>query len=642
MLRKNASSITCPLVLLFILSAISCNVNQQNTGLNSSAEAVKKLYVERVNQLEAAVERLIEAAKSNQNAARLKDIFAEARFAYKRTEYLTELYFPYTAKSLNGPPLDEVEFDDPNQIIIPPEGFQIIEEMLYAESTPSLRQELMLKLEQLGSNVQRLKAVTATTTFTDSHIFDALRLEVFRIITLGISGFDSPAALNSLPEATAALTELSLVYNIYYQNLESESNQKNDEVNKLFQETLHFVSENNDFNDFDRLAFITAYANPLSEALLEQQKKWSIPVFDELRPLSAGASNLFDSAAFDLAAFSPVYNREPTPKQVALGEMLFFDPVLSGDNSRACASCHLPEKAFTDGKKKSAAFGNEKEVQRNAPTIINSSLQASLFYDGRVAFLEDQVTDVVLNKDEMHGNFEEAVHKLNMSSEYTALFRESFEGQPDPVNEKAIKVALASYVRSKTSMNSPFDKYVRGDSASLTALEKDGFNLFMGKAACGTCHFMPLFNGTVPPAYQVSETEILGVPATNDTVDIQLDQDMGKFNLYSKDLHKFAFKTPTVRNISLTAPYMHNGVYQTLEEVMDFYNKGGGEGMGLSVPHQTLAPEPLDLSEYEIKAIIAFMHALTDTTGLVGKPAKLPQMHDHGELAGIRTPGGAY
>src|SRR5690606_16726117 len=119
------------------------------------------------------------------------------------------------------------------------------------------------------------------------------------------------------------------------------------------------------------------------------------------------------------------------------------------------------------------------------------------------------------------------------------------------------------------------------------------------------------------------------------------DGDLGKFGLYGKDLHKFAFKTPTVRNIALTAPYMHNGVYETLEEVMDFYNKGGGEGMGLSVPHQTLSPDPLNLSEYEIDAIIAFMHSLTDTTGLVGKPAKLPQMHDHAELAGSRTPGGA-
>lgn len=622
----------CQIALLFCLLIVgACHSETNESEQPPTAVLVHKQYEERIEQLATAVKNLAEACKSNEAPNKLQALFKEAKYAYKRTEYLTELYFPYTAKSLNGPPLDEVEFDDINQTIIEPEGFQVIEEMMFPWLKEADRDELQKKVEQLASNVYRLKAVAATTTFTDSHIFDALRLEIFRLVTLGISGFDSPSALNSIPEAKAVFTELSTIYKLY-----SQEDIGSDYADRLFTEAIDYLQKNNDFEAFDRLNFITKYANPLSELLLARQEALKIPVFSELRPLSSSANSLFDTAAFNVNAFSPAYNRSPSDKQIALGEMLFFDPVLSGDNSRACASCHLPEKGFTDGISKSFAFGSSKELERNAPTILNAGLQASLFYDGRVAFLEDQVADVVLNPDEMHGNFETAADKMANSNEYSILFTQAF-GSTGALTEKTIKMALASYVRSKVSMNSSFDQYMRGDTSSLTALQIEGFNLFMGKAACGTCHFMPLFNGTVPPSYKVSETEILGVPATNDTSNFVLDSDVGKFNLFQKDLHKFAFKTPTVRNIALTAPYMHNGVYQTLEEVMDFYNQGGGAGRGIEVPHQTLSADALELTVDEVEAIIAFMHSLTDTTNLVSRPSKLPVINNAVELSQSRT-----
>lgn len=622
----------CQIALLFCLLIVgACHSETNESEQPPTAVLVHKQFEKRIEQLATAVKNLAEACKSNEAPNKLQALFREAKYAYKRTEYLTELYFPYTAKSLNGPPLDEVEFDDINQIIVSPEGFQVIEEMMFPSLKEADSDELQKKVEQLASNVYRLKAVAATTTFTDSHIFDALRLEIFRLVTLGISGFDSPSALNSIPEAKAVFTELSSIYKLY-----SQEDIGSDYADRLFTEAIDYLQKNNDFEAFDRLNFITKYANPLSELLLARQEALKIPVFSELRPLSPSANSLFDTAAFNVNAFSPAYNRSPSPKQIALGEMLFFDPVLSGDNSRACASCHLPEKGFTDGINKSFAFGSSKELERNAPTILNAGLQASLFYDGRVAFLEDQVADVVLNPDEMHGNFETAADKMANSNEYSILFTQAF-GSTGALTEKTIKMALASYVRSKVSMNSSFDQYMRGDTSSLTALQIEGFNLFMGKAACGTCHFMPLFNGTVPPSYKVSETEILGVPATNDTANFVLDSDVGKFNLFQKDLHKFAFKTPTVRNIALTAPYMHNGVYQTLEEVMDFYNQGGGAGRGIEVPHQTLSADALELTVDEVDAIIAFMHSLTDTTNLVSRPSKLPVINNAVELSQSRT-----
>jgi cytochrome c peroxidase len=147
----------------------------------------------------------------------------------------------------------------------------------------------------------------------------------------------------------------------------------------------------------------------------------------------------------------------------------------------------------------------------------------------------------------------------------------------------------------------------------------------MGKAKCGTCHFMPLFNGTVPPDFTETEFEVIGVPAHNLTFKKNsLDADLGRFAVHKMQLHKAAFKTPTLRNIALTAPYMHNGVFKTLEEVLEFYDLGGGVGIGLDIPNQTLPSDRLNLLESEEGEIIAFLKVLTDTAEISSKPEKLP------------------
>ena len=166
----------------------------------------------------------------------------------------------------------------------------------------------------------------------------------------------------------------------------------------------------------------------------------------------------------------------------------------------------------------------------------------------------------------------------------------------------------------------------------------------MGKAACGTCHFAPTFAGLVPPHFKESEGEVLGVPATIDTINPKLDTDLGRFDngrmKERADHMRNAFKTVTVRNVALTGPYMHNGVYSTLEEVVDFYNRGGGLGLGLDVPNQTLSGDALDLTQGDIKDLVIFMETLTDTTGLTQIPVVLPQFDD--EKLNKRVIGGKY
>jgi cytochrome c peroxidase len=200
-------------------------------------------------------------------------------------------------------------------------------------------------------------------------------------------------------------------------------------------------------------------------------------------------------------------------------------------------------------------------------------------------------------------------------------------------------------VVSLSSFNSPFDQYVRGERKELPEAAKRGFNLFMGKAACGTCHFAPSFNGLVPPFYEESESEVLGVPSTPGSENLVIDPDLGRLESSRPQdeayFYAFSFKTPTVRNAALTAPYMHNGVYETMEEVIDFYNKGGGLGMGIDIPHQTLPDAPLNLNEGEVKDLIAFMEALTDTTGMTNIQLELPKFEGMSEL-NKRMSGGYY
>jgi cytochrome c peroxidase len=157
---------------------------------------------------------------------------------------------------------------------------------------------------------------------------------------------------------------------------------------------------------------------------------------------------------------------------------------------------------------------------------------------------------------------------------------------------------------------------MRGEKAAMNDTETRGFNLFMGKGKCGTCHFVPLFSGVNPPTFTKIDAEIIGVPATNDTLNARLDTDWGKYLTHKIPLHKNAFKTPTLRNIALTAPYMHNGVFKTLEDVIDFYDRGGGAGLGLELENQTLPAEKLNLSKWEKEAIISFLETLTDTSSL--------------------------
>lgn len=585
---------------------ISCQKQDEVTN----AIKVKNHQLSLIHKADSAIKKLRAMVVAGATGPQLHQAFKNARLAYKRTEFLTEYYTPLTAKGINGAPIPSMDDNDQHRIDMP-EGFQIIEPYLFPTYDAANKTELLKELDIMIPSFKRLQQLTQNQELADAQIFDAMRLEVFRIITQGITGFDAAIAQNSMAEAAASLATLHNVVAVYEGAISQKDKKLYGDIVVLIGLNQTYLSRSPGFNSFDRMAYIKQFANPLSAKILEAAQALGIDKFIELRALKANAKTLFDKGIFDANYYTASYDDHSTPDKVVLGKRLFYDPVLSGTGARSCGSCHQPEKAFTDGMIKSASIDGKSHTKRNTPTLLNAGLQPALFYDNRVAYLEDQATDVINNKDEMHGSLPIAISKLNKDITYAHMFKKAFPKTAQAVNEYNLRNALGSYIRSLTSLNSPFDQYMRGNTNKLTSSEVNGFNLFMGKAKCATCHFTPLFNGTVPPDFRTIETEVIGVPAVAGKMGI--DNDKGKYELRKLSLYKYAFRTPTVRNIALTAPYMHNGVFKTLEQVVDFYNKGGGLSAGADLPNLTLPFDKLNLTPTEEKDIVAFLKKLTDT-----------------------------
>jgi cytochrome c peroxidase len=553
----------------------------------------------------------------------LRRAFRRCRLAYKRVEPFTEYFLPATSRLVNGAPVAEVEVEETK--LFEPAGLQVIELLLYPSPAPATqdtasRTELRRQAIRLRRQVRSLQLSWADQEFTDAHVFDALRQQVFRVVALGITGFDTPLCPTAtLPEAEAALAALEAPLKLYAPAASAtlgKAAAPTAQARLMAARTA--LRQQPDFALFDRLGFIRSHANPLGRGLLALQRQLGIAPFPgELRALRPDAATLFDAGAFNPDFYTGNRQWFTNPAKVALGRALFYDPVLSGGGGRSCASCHQPGRAFTDGLALSATLKGGT-LRRNTPTILNAALQAGQFYDLRAPNLENQAIDVVGNRDEMHGSLDAAAGRLARQPRYATQFRQAFPeteaGEP-LVSPVRIQNALAAYERSLVRLNAPFDRHVRGEKGAVLSPEAvRGFNLYAGRARCATCHFLPLTNGTAPPTFQDSEAEVLGVPARPGSR--QLDPDLGRYALTKLAPLRHAFKTPTLRNVALTAPYMHNGQFRTLEEVIDFYNEGGGVGQGIAVENQTLPPDKLHLTPKDVADLKAFLVTLTDTTHL--------------------------
>lgn len=582
--------------LLYFFGMIAWIMACQKPSQDLSASFKNHLLAD-IDSLNQDVALLLKTVEQNQGLGNMQKQFVKTRLQYKKIAFATSYFMPSTTRLVNGAPLNEIEIEE--NTINEPGGLQVIEGYLYPTFDMTTKQELVHEIRKLQTELKRYQNFS-DLEITEAQIVDAIRLQVFRLMSLDLSGFDTPLCNSRLPEITHSLQGIQQ----YLQLFSTE----NKTINTVLEKAILYTQRQTS-NSLNHLELLSNYLIPVSKSLLEWQQQNHISSLNDKRPLRSTAYSYFEKEAFFPDFYTYNTDLYTNLDKVALGKTLFFDTILSDNNQQSCASCHQPDKAFTDGMPQAMGL-DKKPVKRNTPTLLYAGLQAKQFYDLSVNTLEEQAKTVIHNKSEMHGSLAKAVLKIQEQRVYLDLFKRAFPQQKTP-NESQIQNALGAFVRSLAPFESPFDAYMRGQQNSLTAEQQQGFNVFMGKAKCGTCHFMPIFNGTVPPEFLQTESEVIGTFATPQSTKIDTDKGRGALNPQIADWH-FAFKTPTLRNIAKTAPYMHNGQYPDLVSVIDFYNEGGAIGRGVDLPNQTLADTQLNLDPVEKKALIAFLHALND------------------------------
>jgi cytochrome c peroxidase len=304
----------------------------------------------------------------------------------------------------------------------------------------------------------------------------------------------------------------------------------------------------------------------------------------------------------------PAPRRRPDGKRdedaalVALGARLFADKRLSSDGSRSCQSCHAPERGFADGRVRPRSLDASSPPLRHVPALLYAPLAAAQMWDGRTLTPEAQARNVIHSTAEMGVSAKDLVKKL----EGDAGYREAFSAMPGGIDVDNVARALVAWeVATLVPGNSPLDRFARGEDALLNARAMRGFDVFVGKARCARCHIPPSFAGTRPRDFAVPVYAAIGVPEVRDVP--RLDPDRGRAAVSRQPADEHSFKTPTARNASRTAPYFHNGSYPTLESVVDFYDRGGGRGLGIPLDNQDPEVRPLRLRPDERATLLVFL-----------------------------------
>ena len=305
---------------------------------------------------------------------------------------------------------------------------------------------------------------------------------------------------------------------------------------------------------------------------------------------------------------APVPEQNPlTPEKIELGKKLFFDRRLSGDGTMSCATCHDPERAYTDGLDISLSYPTTRNW-RNSPTLLNVAFQKYLFHDGRAQTLEEQALFPMMSAFEMNRNLDFVEEVVRSVPEYVDAFQKAFGGE---VTRERMAMAIAAFERTLVSRNTPLDRYLRGDKKALSDDARKGLVLFTQKGKCADCHFgsslsddkFYALNVPESPGHQndpqIAITRRFVAKVYHFDEYRTLKEDPGRY-LITKDQKDWkAFKTPTLLEIAKSGPYMHNGVFPTLDEVIEFFDKGGGKG--------NTALKPLGLTDKEKKYLKTFL-----------------------------------
>jgi cytochrome c peroxidase len=568
-----------------------------------------------------------------------------ARIALKRADFWLRYLEPLAYRSINGPlPVEwETEVFEKFEKPYRREGAGLTLAALHLEEEQPQRDTLLYLIERARAAAQVFGADSITTHLGSFHHFYLCnRLFLLNLAAIYTTGFECPDATQVVPELSRSLQSASEIATAF--NRSFPATPVPDAYLQLLGQAVHFVAGQPQHRDsFDHYTFIRTYVNPLyrlNQQLIRQYGVVSHSLVDY--SLSKKAVSIFDKQLYTgqnaKGIFSRVQDSSTLAAIAGLGRQLFFDPILSGNNQRSCASCHAPESCFADTLTSSLHFNKQQHLARNTPSLVNAPYNHLLMQDGKHFTLQHQGKDVIANPDEMNCTATDALEKVMSCAGYRRELQKllPYTPQEPEVSMEHVVSAITWYYSTFSSGTAPFDDAMNG-IGHLTADAMQGFNLFMGKAQCATCHFVPQFNGVKPPCVG-SEFEVIGVPS--DTAYTRLSADVGRFGINPAHETRNAFRTGSLRNIARTAPYMHNGVFATLLQVVDFYDAGGGVGHGLQVPNQTLSADSLHLTATEKQQLLAFLHSLNESLPVTTMPSLLPSSRI--KALNSRKPGGEY
>jgi len=633
------------LLLLFLLVISGYSFQQ------SGAEVYAGSYHKNLDSFRSSLYKLKAAIDSHSilsPAARalISTNINDARMQMKTMDFWMRYLEPIAFKKINGPlPVEwETEVFEKFEAPYKREGAGLTLAAAYLEEEGAQSDSLSHLIEAAleASDVFQQDSITSNLTSPD-HFYLCNRLFLLNLATIYTTGFECPDSARVIPELINLLHSVKSIYTNF--NAGFNAYVQSPAYTALFDEAIRFCeAQPADYSLFDHYSFLRNYVNPLFRMNQVAIARYAIRSRSNMDyTLNRKVVSIFSKELYHAQNNRGIFHRVTDPVLLqlidSLGKMLFFDPILSGNNERSCASCHKPGEAFTDNSVRTApSFGRDGSLERNTPSLLNAGFNHLLMIDGRHLGLQQQARAVISDEKEMACQPGDVLQKILSCPDYKKAFERLLPHTPTEkqIGMDHITSALTTYYSKFSDYASPFDRAMNGEK-ELDADARKGFDLFMSKAQCATCHFAPQFNGVKPP-FAGSEFEVLGVPATKDYKGFSKDSGRYRVNPATETLH--AFRTGTLRNISRTAPYMHNGVFQTLDEVIDFYDGGGGAGRGLNVPNQTLSSDSLHLSPADKKLLIHFMKSLDEDIPVITAPAALPRSKN--KNLNRRIVGGTY
>ncbi|MEO6488780.1 MAG: cytochrome-c peroxidase, partial [Ferruginibacter sp.] len=516
---------TYTIAVFMVAIVILSNLSFRSPDTFAKNNIYEDLYHDQLKAFEIAEQELItlikdQDLKSQSGLATIKNKIADTRIKLKAIDIWVRYLEPTAYLKLNGPLPVEWEnevfekFEKPYRR----EGAGLMLAELYLLEKVPIKDSLVALINSSLRSTAVYEADSITVNLKQyPHFYLCNRLFLLNLAAIYTTGFECPDKENIIPELEKMMSSVETIYSTF--NKSFPGYQVNKEYLELYQHALMFIRKGSkDQLEFDHFTFINQYINPLY-ALNQQMIREYHVVSNNFNDytLKDNSLSIFNKDLYEgqnvRGIYLPVEDEASLAEIKRVGKLLFYDPILSGNNKRSCASCHKSNEYFTDtSRQTSFQFDNQQTLPRNTPSLVNVIYNHLIMLDGKHISLLNQAKDVVTNSIEMGGVETDVVKKVMSCKDYEKAFKRFSKLTPNSPEVKIdhIVSAVILYYSDFSKYYSPFDEAMNQQKA-INENSRKGFNVFMGKAKCGTCHFIPQFNGVKPP-YISSEFEVLGVP----------------------------------------------------------------------------------------------------------------------------------